>query len=98
MIRMTDLVVLRVFFGPDGRGGNLLGVVRDGAAVPGSEARQKLAAKLGYSETVFIDDEARGEVDIYTALRRPPACRHRVAAEGGPAPAGGRGSAHLGGR
>ncbi|MDX6331837.1 MAG: hypothetical protein QOI83_4220 [Streptomycetaceae bacterium] len=63
---MTDLVVLRVFTGPDGRGGNLLGVVRDGAAVPGSEARQKLAAELGYSETVFIDDEARGEVDIYT--------------------------------
>jgi predicted PhzF superfamily epimerase YddE/YHI9 len=82
MIRMTDLVVLRVFFGPDGRGGNLLGVVRDGAAVPGSEARQKLAAKLGYSETVFIDDEARGEVDIYTPSVPLPFAGHPLVGTG----------------
>jgi predicted PhzF superfamily epimerase YddE/YHI9 len=73
---MTDLVVLRVFGGPDGRGGNLLGVVRDGAAVPGGEARQALAAKLGYSETVFIDDEAHGEVDIYTPSVSLPFAGH----------------------
>jgi predicted PhzF superfamily epimerase YddE/YHI9 len=79
---MTDLVVLRVFTGPDGRGGNLLGVVRDGAAVPGSEARQKLAAELGYSETVFIDDEARGEVDIYTPSVPLPFAGHPLVGTG----------------
>ncbi|MEV0279333.1 PhzF family phenazine biosynthesis protein [Streptomyces sp. NPDC050610] len=63
---MTDLHVLKVFCGPDGRGGNQLGVVRDGASIPGREARQALAAGLGFSETVFIDDAERGDVDIYT--------------------------------
>jgi predicted PhzF superfamily epimerase YddE/YHI9 len=52
---MTDLHVLRVFIGPDGRGGNPLGVVLDGAAVPAAE-RQAEAARLGFSETVFVDD------------------------------------------
>jgi predicted PhzF superfamily epimerase YddE/YHI9 len=63
---MTELHVLRVFCGPDGSGGNLLGVVRDGASTPGERARQALAAELGFSETVFIDDLSDGTVDIYT--------------------------------
>ncbi|MFE2425468.1 PhzF family phenazine biosynthesis protein [Streptomyces sp. NPDC059373] len=64
---MADLhEVLRVFTGPDGRGGNALGVVRDGAAVPSREGRQALAAELGFSETVFVDDAEAGTVDIYT--------------------------------
>ncbi|MEU5186360.1 PhzF family phenazine biosynthesis protein [Streptomyces klenkii] len=61
-----DVRVLRVFTGPDGSGGNLLGVVHDGPAVPGDAARQRLAAELGFSETVFVDDPLRGEVDIRT--------------------------------
>jgi predicted PhzF superfamily epimerase YddE/YHI9 len=65
--RVTEqLDVLRVFCGPDGRHGNELGVVRDGSTVPGAVERQELAAKLGYSETVFVDDPERGIVDIYT--------------------------------
>ncbi|MBA8923202.1 putative PhzF superfamily epimerase YddE/YHI9 [Kutzneria viridogrisea] len=63
---MTDLHVLRVFCGPDGRYGNPLGVVLDGATVRGERARQDLAARLGFSETVFVDDAAEGLVDIYT--------------------------------
>lgn len=63
---MTDLDVLRVFCGPDGGGGNALGVVRDGSALPGAAARAALAAELGFSETVFLDDAARGTVDIHT--------------------------------
>ncbi|MFI0219039.1 hypothetical protein [Streptomyces lydicus] len=61
---MTDIEVLRVFCGPDGAAGNALGVVRDGAAVPGDAERAALAAQLGFSETVFLDDAARGTVDI----------------------------------
>jgi predicted PhzF superfamily epimerase YddE/YHI9 len=52
---VTDLHVLRVFIGPDGRGGNPLGVVLDGSAVPPAD-RQAEAARLGFSETVFVDD------------------------------------------
>lgn len=62
--------VLRVFCAPDGRNGNELGVVRDGSRVPGRADRQALAAKLGFSETVFVDDPERGAVDIYTPSTR----------------------------
>ena len=62
---MTELTVLRVFVGPDGRGGNPLGVVVDGAAVPEAR-RQAVAAAVGFSETVFVDDAATGAIRIYT--------------------------------
>jgi predicted PhzF superfamily epimerase YddE/YHI9 len=51
---VTELHVLRVFIGPDGRGGNPLGIVLDGGAVDPAE-RQAVAARLGFSETVFVD-------------------------------------------
>jgi predicted PhzF superfamily epimerase YddE/YHI9 len=54
-----------VFCGEGGSGGNALGVFLDGAAVP-SSARQRVAAELGFSETVFVDDQARGEIRIFT--------------------------------
>ncbi|MFD3455168.1 PhzF family phenazine biosynthesis protein [Streptomyces sp. NPDC058691] len=73
---MSAVEVLRVFTGPDGRGGNVLGVVRDGAAVPGTAARQALAAELGYSETVFVDDAERGVIDIWTPGVRLPFAGH----------------------
>ncbi|WP_190136414.1 PhzF family phenazine biosynthesis protein [Streptomyces longispororuber] len=68
--------VLRVFRGPDGRYGNELGVVRDGGRVPGRAARQALAGKLGFSETVFVDDPERGHIDIYTPTTRLPFAGH----------------------
>ncbi|MDQ8701339.1 PhzF family phenazine biosynthesis protein [Streptomyces sp. LHD-70] len=71
-----DLDVLRVFCGPDGRYGNALGVVRDGTAVRGEAARQELARRLGFSETVFVDDDERGVVDIYTPTVRLPFAGH----------------------
>ena len=56
---MTELHVLRVFIGPDGRGGNPLGVFIDGAGIP-PDRRQAVAAELGFSETVFVDAIDRG--------------------------------------
>ncbi|MFE0460667.1 PhzF family phenazine biosynthesis protein [Kitasatospora sp. NPDC058965] len=67
-----DVLFLRVFCAPDGGGGNVLGVVRDGRAVPAAADRQALARELGLSETVFIDDAERGRVDIYTTSRPLP--------------------------
>ncbi|MGW6686685.1 PhzF family phenazine biosynthesis protein [Streptomyces sp. NPDC054961] len=63
---MNDLDVLRVFCAGDGGHGNRLGVVRDGRTCPDDASRQALAAELGYSETVFVDDPERGVVDIRT--------------------------------
>lgn len=62
---MATLHVLRVFVGPDGTGGNPLGVFLDGGAI-GVERRQAVAADLGFSETVFVDDAASGQVRIFT--------------------------------
>jgi predicted PhzF superfamily epimerase YddE/YHI9 len=45
---VTVLHTLRVFVGPDGGGGNPLGVFLDGGAVP-PQRRQAVAADLGFS-------------------------------------------------
>ncbi|MEU1091247.1 PhzF family phenazine biosynthesis protein [Streptomyces sp. NPDC005576] len=68
--------VLRVFCAPDGRHGNALGVVRDGCDYPDETSRQALAAELGFSETVFVDDPERGRVDIRTPGLRLPFAGH----------------------
>ena len=68
--------VLRVFHGPDGRHGNELGVVRDGDRLSARADRQAFAAKLGFSETVFVDDPERGVIDIYTPTLRLPFAGH----------------------
>lgn len=59
------LHVLRVFCDEEGRHGNPLGVVLDGADVPTGE-RQAVAAALGFSETVFVDDPRSGALRIFT--------------------------------
>ncbi|MFC8824362.1 PhzF family phenazine biosynthesis protein [Streptomyces sp. NPDC057137] len=68
--------ILRVFCGGDGRHGNALGVVREGRDYPDEASRQALAAELGFSETVFVDDPERGYVDIYTPGLRLPFAGH----------------------
>jgi predicted PhzF superfamily epimerase YddE/YHI9 len=65
----TELVILRVFVNERGEFGNPVGIVPDGSAVP-SDARQQVAKRLGLSETVFIDDVARGELAVYTPEER----------------------------
>ena len=62
---MPTLHLLRVFCSEDGSGGNALGVFLDGADVP-PERRQAVAADLGLSETVFVDDAERGAIRIFT--------------------------------
>lgn len=62
---MTALHVLRVFVGPDGAGGNPLGVFLRGEDVP-VPRRQAVAADLGFSETVFVDDASTGRLQIFT--------------------------------
>ncbi|MEV6761273.1 PhzF family phenazine biosynthesis protein [Streptomyces sp. NPDC051105] len=73
---MTDYDVLRVFCAANGGYGNELGVVRDGSVLPERADRQALAAKLGFSETVFVDDPERGVIDIYTPTLRLPFAGH----------------------
>jgi predicted PhzF superfamily epimerase YddE/YHI9 len=62
---MPRLHLLRVFCALDDSGGNPLGVFLNGAEVP-PEQRQAVAADLGLSEIVFVDDAERGEIRIFT--------------------------------
>ena len=72
---MTRLHVLRVFIGPDGRGGNPLGVFLDAAAIPAAR-RQAIARDLNFSETVFVDDPAEGAIRIFTPAAELPFAGH----------------------
>jgi predicted PhzF superfamily epimerase YddE/YHI9 len=62
---MPTLHLLRVFCSENGAEGNPLGVFLEGREVP-PERRQAVAADLGLSEIVFVDDAERGEVRIFT--------------------------------
>jgi predicted PhzF superfamily epimerase YddE/YHI9 len=74
---VTTLHVLRVFVGPGGRGGNPLGVFTDGSAIA-DDRRQAVAAELGFSETVFVDEVADGtaRIAIYTPAVEMPFAGH----------------------
>jgi predicted PhzF superfamily epimerase YddE/YHI9 len=62
---MAQLHVLRVFCDAEWSFGNPLGVFLDGDEIP-AERRQGVAAELGFSETVFVDDAASGRMRIFT--------------------------------
>ncbi len=72
---MAQLHVLRVFCDEAGGHGNPLGVFLDGGEVPEGR-RQAVAHELGFSETVFVDDRARGEIRIFTPGLELPFAGH----------------------
>lgn len=72
---MAKLHVLKVFVGDEGVGGNPLGVFLEGSEVPENE-RQQVAADLGFSETVFVDDPDSGELRIFTPATELPFAGH----------------------
>jgi predicted PhzF superfamily epimerase YddE/YHI9 len=72
---MATLHVLRVFTDEGGSYGNPLGVFLDGGEVP-EEGRQTVAADLGFSETVFVDDAAAGRCRIFTPGLELPFAGH----------------------
>ena len=72
---MPQLHVLRVFVTDDGGAGNPLGVFLAGSTVP-EVMRQTVAADLGFSETVFVDDPDRGVLRIFTPASELPFAGH----------------------
>jgi predicted PhzF superfamily epimerase YddE/YHI9 len=73
-----DVTVLRVFTDPAGNFGNPLGVVDAATVEP--DQHQRLAAELGYSETIFVDlslaDSATAYARIYTPATELPFAGH----------------------
>jgi len=72
---VPELHVLRVFVNEDGEWGNPLGVFLDGGEVPERE-RQRIAAALGYSETVYVEDRDSGRIRIFTPGLELPFAGH----------------------
>ncbi|HEX4107877.1 MAG TPA: PhzF family phenazine biosynthesis protein [Solirubrobacteraceae bacterium] len=72
---MPELQVLRVFVAADGGAGNPLGLFVAAGEAP-TAARQATAARLGYSETVFVHDRASGALTIHTPLVELPFAGH----------------------
>lgn len=73
--------VLRVFTDPDGRHGNPLGVLMDHPMLSDGECQQ-IAGRLGFSETVFVDDPATGDCRIFTPTVPLPFAGHPMVGTG----------------
>lgn len=90
---MAVLHVLRVFANEDGEWGNPLGVFLDGSGIT-VECRPRIAAQLGFSETVFVEDRGSGRIRIHTPEVELPFAGHPTVGtawlmtrEGSPVPA-----------
>ena len=75
---MPDPHILRVFVSEGGKWGNPLAVFLDGEAVAEGK-RQGVAAELGFSETVFVEDRETGRMRIYTPRVELPFAGHPTA-------------------
>jgi predicted PhzF superfamily epimerase YddE/YHI9 len=64
-----EVTVLRVFTDEGGSFGNPLGVIDAGTVQ--SQDRQRMAAQLGYSETVFVDPPQEGSTTAYARIYTP---------------------------
>ncbi|MFD0773328.1 PhzF family phenazine biosynthesis protein [Streptomonospora algeriensis] len=71
----TTLHVVTVFLGDGGTGGNELGVFLQASGLP-AEARQRIAADLGFAETVFVEDADHGRLHIHTPAVELPLAGH----------------------
>jgi predicted PhzF superfamily epimerase YddE/YHI9 len=78
---VTELHVLRVFVNEEGEWGNRLGVFLDGSEVS-ERTRQGVAAELGFSETVFVEDRAEGRARIHTPTVELPFAGHPAVGTG----------------
>jgi predicted PhzF superfamily epimerase YddE/YHI9 len=72
---VSELHVLRVFVNEDGEWGNRLGVFLDGGGIA-AEERQRIAAELGFSETVFVEERISGRIRIHTPQVELPFAGH----------------------
>jgi predicted PhzF superfamily epimerase YddE/YHI9 len=71
----AQLDVVRVFVSPGGEGGNPLGVFLDAGQLDGADP-QTVAADLGFSETVFVEDLALARLRIHTPAVELPLAGH----------------------
>jgi predicted PhzF superfamily epimerase YddE/YHI9 len=71
----AQLHVVRVFVSPRGGGGNPLGVFLRAPDLAGADS-QAIAADLGFSETVFVEDPDTARLRIHTPALELPLAGH----------------------
>jgi PhzF family phenazine biosynthesis protein len=71
------LHVVNVFTDAAGGYGNPLGVFLEGKEIPEAR-RQDIATGLGFSETVFVDDEDQGRIQLFTPVAELPFAGHAL--------------------
>lgn len=74
-VGVTGVSTVTVFTDTAGRHGNALGVRPDSAGLDDA-ACQDIAARVGFSETVFVDDAAAGRCRIFTPAVQLPFAGH----------------------
>lgn len=72
MQKDTSITTVRVFVNNQNQFGSPLGVVVDKDQMVSAEDRQKIATRLNYSETVFIDDVQKGVIQVFSPIRECP--------------------------
>lgn len=72
---MAQVQIVRVFVNSQQEHGNPLGVFLHGREMAEGH-RQRVAAELGYSETVFVDDRDRGVVRVFSPTSELPFAGH----------------------
>lgn len=70
--------ILRVFVDDNGKFGNPVGVIPDEEKKIDSKERQQIATKLGYSESVFINNLSLGNVSIFNPQEEVPFAGHAM--------------------
>ncbi|MUL42851.1 PhzF family phenazine biosynthesis protein [Streptomonospora sp. PA3] len=75
MSASTTLHVVTVFLGDGGTGGNGLGVFLEAPGLPDS-TRQRIAADLGFAETVFVEEPDGARLRIHTPAIELPLAGH----------------------
>ena len=78
---MVQVDVVRVFTNDAGRFGNPLGVILEPRGL-GPDDRQTIATKLGFSETVFVDDVAGARLQIFMPSGELPFAGHPLVGVG----------------
>ncbi len=72
MSKPVSVHIVRVFTDQDGKFGSPAGIVVDEQREISAERRQEITRKLGFSETVFINDLDKCDVSIFALQNEIP--------------------------
>lgn len=75
---MNKVHIIRVFVDEKGKFGNPVGIVLDEGKKISQKERLKIAAKLNFSETVFVNDINTGNISIFNPIEEHTFAGHAI--------------------